>query len=127
GRAVPDLRRDRRRLRQALPAQEGRQAGGRRPEAVGARRRGSGRRPAAPAVGGERGMCGLCGALGGAGDWTEAGGAAAGATRRAGRLARASLANAVLRHYGLGLSDWQGARYVLRKATGGSEIVDSLG
>ncbi|MBX6322843.1 MAG: hypothetical protein IRY94_13520 [Rhodospirillaceae bacterium] len=72
-------------------------------------------------------MCGLCGALGGAEDWTEAGGAAAGTTRRGRRLARASLANAVLRHYGLSLSDWQGARYVLRKATGGSELVDSLG
>ena len=70
-------------------------------------------------------MCALCGALGGEGHWTDSTGATERA-RRHERLTRASLANAVLRHYGLAMSDWQGASYMLRSATGGSAMVDNL-
>ena len=70
-------------------------------------------------------MCALCGALGGESHWTDSAGGA-GRTRRHERLTRASLANTLLRHYGLSMSDWQGSSYMLRSATGGSVLIDNL-
>jgi hypothetical protein len=70
-------------------------------------------------------MCGLCGVLGGEGHWTDAPGAAA-MSRRRERMGRVQLANTLLRHYGLNLSDWQGTSYILRSSTGRTELVDNL-
>ncbi|MGO8917911.1 MAG: hypothetical protein ACLQJR_18575 [Stellaceae bacterium] len=76
-------------------------------------------------------MCGLCGVLGGGEHWTEVGAGAGNAQpvpprRRAERLRRVGLVNAVLAHYGLTLGDWQGASYVLSSRTGRTEIVGDL-
>jgi hypothetical protein len=72
-------------------------------------------------------MCGLCGSLGGEEHWamrTE--GFAAAQTRRAERLARVRVANAVLGAFAMRLDDWQGSALVLSGATGRREIVDQL-
>lgn len=78
-------------------------------------------------------MCGLCGVLGGDDHWTSAvarpGVYARGVgtvDRRRERAHRVRTANLILRHYGLALSDWQGASYLLSSSTGKTEIVDSL-
>ncbi len=47
--------------------------------------------------------------------------------RRRDRLHRAKVANDVLRHYGLKVSDWAGSKYVLRDKKGRSELVQDLG
>jgi hypothetical protein len=70
-------------------------------------------------------MCGLCGILGGGEHWTDRPGERA--ARRRERLERVRLVNAVLRHYGLKLEDWQGSSFLLTSRTGRMEIVDSLG
>lgn len=79
-------------------------------------------------------MCALCGVLGGAEHWTDA---AAGpgvftrntdaASRRRERASQAAAANRVLKHYRMGLADWQGTAFILSTATGKTEIVDNLG
>jgi hypothetical protein len=74
-------------------------------------------------------MCGVCGILGDDGHWTDAAPSAApgaGATRRARRLNRVRLANAVLAPVALGLADWQGAKFLLSSRTGRTELVDNL-
>jgi hypothetical protein len=77
-------------------------------------------------------MCGLCGMLGGEVHWTDRAGSAderAGArvmTPRAERFQRVALINAVLGHYGLALTDWQGSSYLLSNRTGRTEIVADL-
>ncbi len=77
-------------------------------------------------------MCGLCGMLGGEVHWTEEAasaeerGATIPVTRRAERLHRVALINAVLGHYSLALTDWQGASYLLSNRTGRNEIVANL-
>ena len=78
-------------------------------------------------------MCSLCGILGADGHWTDrvtdpgAGEARqASGTRRKERLQRCALANRVLGHYRLRLADFEGQSYVLRAATGRSEIVADL-
>ena len=78
-------------------------------------------------------MCALCGVLGGPGDWTEAAARPGVFTpntdplaRRRERMRRVGAANAVLRHFGMGLADWQGASYLLSTATGKTQIVDNL-
>jgi hypothetical protein len=70
-------------------------------------------------------MCGLCGILGGGEHWTDRPGERA--ARRRERLERVRLVNAVLRHYGLKLEDWQGSSFLLTSRTGRMEIVDGLG
>jgi hypothetical protein len=70
-------------------------------------------------------MCGLCGILGAGEHWTDRPGERA--ARRRERLERVRLVNAVLRHYGLKLEDWQGSSFLLTSRTGRMEIVDSLG
>jgi hypothetical protein len=47
--------------------------------------------------------------------------------RRRDRLHRTKLANEVLRHYGLKVSDWAGSKYVLRDKKGRSALVQDLG
>ncbi len=47
--------------------------------------------------------------------------------RRRGRIQRAALVGEVLSHYGLRLSDWSGAKYILRDSKGRAEIVGDLG
>ncbi|HVY06404.1 MAG TPA: hypothetical protein VHB46_10560 [Burkholderiales bacterium] len=73
-------------------------------------------------------MCALCGVFAGEAHWTEAGDgtAAAGRTRRHERLHRVALANRILRHFGLKLSDWQGSAYLLEGSTGQTSIVASV-
>ena len=74
-------------------------------------------------------MCGLCGVLGNEGDWTDVAAApfsSARPTRRAQRLRRVRLVNAVLVQFGLVLSDWQGVKYQLSSRTGRTEVVDNL-
>ncbi len=78
-------------------------------------------------------MCSLCGVLGGRGHWTDAAtnpatfrGRLDGSTRRGERQQRTRLVNAVLAHYGLTLSDWAGASYVLRTGTGRTALVENL-
>jgi len=79
-------------------------------------------------------MCALCGVLGGAEHWTDAAVRPGVFTRnvdpvqrRRERYNRVAGASRVLRHYGLTLSDWQSASYVLSTATGKTELVDNLG
>ncbi len=53
--------------------------------------------------------------------WAETG-----ASRRE-RLLRVGLLNRVLANFGLGLSDWSGALYLLRDAKGRTAVVEDLG
>lgn len=78
-------------------------------------------------------MCALCGVLGGDDHWTDPVArpgvyvrSVSPAERRRERTRRISEANAILKLFGLGLEDWQGASYVLRTVTGKSEIIDNL-
>lgn len=76
-------------------------------------------------------MCGLCGILGDGTHWADGMGrdtaSAVPSLRRQARRQRVVLGNLVLRRYGMALSDWQGAEFVLRSRTGASQIVGSLG
>ena len=47
--------------------------------------------------------------------------------RRRDRAHRASLADEVLKHYGLRVKDWGGSKYVLSDGKGNSELVGDLG
>ena len=47
--------------------------------------------------------------------------------RRRDRLHRMKVANELLRHYDLKVSDWAGSKYVLRDKKGRSELVQDLG
>ena len=78
-------------------------------------------------------MCGLCGVLGAEVHWTDCAagpaafaGRAGSPTRRQERYGRIALANRVLRHYALKLSDFEGRSYVLRSATGRQEVISDL-
>lgn len=77
-------------------------------------------------------MCGLCGVLGIAVHWTDLAAAPeafAGSdkkTLRQERFARISLANQILKHYRLKLSDVAGRSYLLTSATGRQAIVPNL-
>ena len=78
-------------------------------------------------------MCALCGVLVGAEHWTDAAARPGVFTRtadplerRRDRTRRVRLANRVLVHYGMALSDWQGSAFVLSSATGKSEMVENL-
>ncbi len=70
-------------------------------------------------------MCGMCGLFEGESHWTDTASASSAPTRQA-RLRRVALANRVLRHFRLTLSDWQGSKYLLSAATGATEIVDNV-
>ena len=78
-------------------------------------------------------MCSLCGVMGGSDHWADAVARPGVFTRntdtperRRERTRRISLANGILRHYGMRLRDWQGASYMLSTATGKTEIVEGL-
>lgn len=78
-------------------------------------------------------MCALCGVLGGSDHWTGAidrpgvftRNTDAGSRRRE-RLRQVTCANRVLSHFGMSLSDWQGASFLLSTRTGKTEIIDNL-
>ena len=78
-------------------------------------------------------MCALCGVIGGNPHWTD-GSPRPGAysrmsttpERRRERQNRVAIANQVLQAFGMKLSDWQGAAFLLSTATGKSEVVDDL-
>ncbi|MDX3929710.1 MAG: hypothetical protein QHC90_28430 [Shinella sp.] len=79
-------------------------------------------------------MCSLCGVLGGNEHWADAVARPGVYTRnlepidrRRERANRVRVANRVLAFYGLQLSDWQGASFVLSTRTGKSEIIEDLG
>ena len=78
-------------------------------------------------------MCSLCGVLGGSDHWTDTAARPGVFTRntdalsrRRERAQRVALANRVLKHFGMVLSDWQGSAFLLATATGKTEIVDNL-
>jgi hypothetical protein len=78
-------------------------------------------------------MCALCGVIGGTEHWADAAARPGVFTRntdpverRRERARRVRLANRVLGHYGMTLSDWQGSAYVLSTATGKTEMVETL-
>jgi hypothetical protein len=78
-------------------------------------------------------MCSLCGVLAGRGHWTEPSShpeafedRQATHTWHRERQDRTRLANKVLRHYGLALSDWSGSSQVLRGPTGKTVLVENL-
>jgi hypothetical protein len=72
-------------------------------------------------------MCALCGAFGGEDHWSvRSDTISGGQTRRAERLARVRVANAVLGAFALRLDDWQGSAFLLSSATGRREIVSSI-
>ena len=80
-------------------------------------------------------MCGLCGVLGDGTHWADGlvrpdeslSASAVPWLRRQARRRRVALGNTVLNHHGLSLADWQGAGFVLRRHTGGTEMVAGLG
>ena len=78
-------------------------------------------------------MCSLCGILGVDDHWTDAVAREGVFTRNVGpterrreRADRVRAANVVLAVWRLTLEDWQGTSYILRTATGRSELIDSL-
>lgn len=74
-------------------------------------------------------MCGLCGVFLTETHWAEASlsaGQGGGRTRRHERLHRVVLANRILEHYGLKVSDWQGSAYLLSSRTGQHAVVASI-
>jgi len=74
-------------------------------------------------------MCGLCGVFLTETHWSDAAVAArdqGARTRRHERLHRVALANLVLKHYALKVSDWQGSAYLLSTQTGQTSVVDSI-
>ena len=79
-------------------------------------------------------MCSLCGILGANEHWADAAAREGVYTRNADpmrrrreRVDRVRLANQVLAFYGMKLSDWQGASFLLSTFTGKSEMVEDLG
>lgn len=79
-------------------------------------------------------MCSLCGVLGGNEHWADAVARPGVFTRnveridrRRERANRVRVANRVLLSFGMTLSDWQGASFVLSTRTGKSEIIEDLG
>lgn len=79
-------------------------------------------------------MCSLCGVLGGNEHWADAVARPGVYTRnveridrRRERAKRVRIASAMLAPFGLTISDWQGASFVLATRTGKSEIIEDLG
>jgi hypothetical protein len=74
-------------------------------------------------------MCGLCGVFLTEGSWSDASvtsPVSGGRTRRHERLYRVALANRVLKPFGVTVSDWNGASYLVSDATGQTSIVESI-
>ena len=78
-------------------------------------------------------MCALCGVLGGSDHWTDAVDRPGvftrntdSTSRRRERMRRVASANRILTHFGMSLTDWQGASFLLSTRTGKTEIIDNL-
>jgi hypothetical protein len=78
-------------------------------------------------------MCSLCGVLGGNEHWADAIARPGVFTRnispidrRRERRNRVRIANQILGHFGMTLSDWQGSSFLLSTRTGKTEIIDNL-
>jgi hypothetical protein len=78
-------------------------------------------------------MCALCGVIGGAEHWADAHDRPGSFTRNTGpverrreRARRVVQANRLLVHFGLTLTDWRGAAFVLSTRTGRTRLVDNL-
>jgi hypothetical protein len=71
-------------------------------------------------------MCGLCGVLANADHWSDSATSSDGPTPGAMRQLRTRLANRVLAHYGLKLSDTAGS-LLLQSATGQTALLPHLG
>ena len=74
-------------------------------------------------------MCGLCGVFGTEHHWSakKASGQSADApVRRRERACRVSLLNRMLVSRGVSVREWRGAAYLVRGATGRSEVADDL-
>jgi hypothetical protein len=78
-------------------------------------------------------MCSLCGVFGGKGHWSDSASAPAAfagraepQTRAGERQARVRILNTVLRHHGVGVTDWSGTSYLLTSATGRTAIVETI-
>lgn len=78
-------------------------------------------------------MCALCGVLGGLEHWADAHDRPGAFTRNSGpverrreRARRLDRARPILGHFGLELTDWQAAAFLLSTRTGRTEIVDNL-
>jgi hypothetical protein len=69
-------------------------------------------------------MCGLCGVFLTEGGWADA--PVGSRTRGHERMHRVALANRVLRLFAAEVSDWNGASYVVRSATGQTAMVESM-
>jgi hypothetical protein len=79
-------------------------------------------------------MCSLCGILGASEHWADAVARRGVYTRnveridrRRERANRVRVANRVLSAFGMTLSDWQGASFILSTRTGKTEIIEDLG
>ena len=79
-------------------------------------------------------MCSLCGVLGGNEHWADAVARPGVYTRNAGpierrreRMHRVRIANQVLTQFGMVISDWRGAAFLLSTRTGKTEIIADLG
>jgi hypothetical protein len=79
-------------------------------------------------------VCSLCGVLGGNEHWADAVSRPGVYTRNAShierrreRASRVRVANKILAHFGLVLSDWLGASFLLSTRTGKTEIIADLG
>jgi hypothetical protein len=75
-------------------------------------------------------MCSVCGVLGGPAHWSSSQGRlqlAGATTLRADRARSVELLNRIARTRGMMVSDWQGSSFVVAGATGGQEVVNSLG
>lgn len=79
-------------------------------------------------------MCSLCGVLGGNEHWADAVARPGVYTRnveridrRRERANRVRIANGMLARFGLTITDWQSASFVLATRTGKSEIIEDLG
>ena len=75
-------------------------------------------------------MCGICGLLGGPAHWSSSHGRlqlAGSTTLRAERARTVGLLNRIARTRGMRVSDWQGTAFVVAGATGGQEVIESLG
>ena len=74
-------------------------------------------------------MCGLCGVFLTEPHWTDASVSSperGARTRRHERQHRVALANRILKHYGLKVSDWQGSAYLLASQTGQTAVMSSM-
>jgi hypothetical protein len=79
-------------------------------------------------------VCALCGVLGSGEHWTDAVARdsvysrnADPVGRRRERARRVRIANLVLAHFGLNVTDWQGTAFLLSTRTGKTEIIGDLG